>query len=382
MAWIERAPSGPWRARWREPGGRARSRSFRRKADAERFLATVEADKVRGRYIDPSAGQVRLREWVEQWWPTTVHLRPSSRARSEVSLRTRILPRFGGHPLAAIHPTDVRAFVAELSAGGAAAGTVRKDYNVLRSIMAAAEESGLIGRSPCIGVDLPPVHPREPRFLDAEELQRLAEGIDGRYSALVLAGGYLGLRFGELAGLKRHRVRLLERKVDIVETVVEVSGRLVVGPPKTGQRTVTIPRFLVDVVAEHMARHPDPEGYVFPAPGGGPLRRTGFTRRYFTPAAVRAGLEGITPHGLRHTAAALAIAAGAHPKEIQARLGHASITTTLNVYGHLFPAADERLADALDATREASARSRAPYLPPDGPPEPIPLRAQGSKSGS
>ena len=95
------------------------------------------------------------------------------------------------------------------------------------------------------------------------------------------------------------------------------------------------------------------------------MGRTNFRRRFFIPAVVAAGLgqmvrrdggrgrartvyEGIRFHDLRHTAATLAIAAGAHPKAIQERLGHSSITTTLDRYGHLFPALDEELAERLD----------------------------------
>ena len=82
------------------------------------------------------------------------------------------------------------------------------------------------------------------------------------------------------------------------------------------------------------------------------IRRTNFRRRAWGPAIEAAGLEPPpVPHDLRHTAAALAIAEGAHPKAIQSRLGHSNITTTLNVYGHLFPGLDDELAARLDIKR-------------------------------
>jgi integrase len=125
---------------------------------------------------------------------------------------------------------------------------------------------------------------------------------------------------------------------------------------------VTIPAFLAEELGRHLvgpgtvperaARY-----HVFPAPEGGPLRRTNFRRRFWTPAVERAHLDPApTFHHLRHTAAALAIAEGAHPKAIQARLGHASITTTLNLYGHLFPSLDVELAERLDDVRAARLR--------------------------
>lgn len=133
-------------------------------------------------------------------------------------------------------------------------------------------------------------------------------------------------------------------------------GQVSVGSLKTreSRRTIAVPVFLAEALADHLAQGSGPSRVVFPAPGGGPLRRTNFRRRFWGPACEAVGLDPAPRfHDLRHHAAAAAIAAGAHPKAIQARLGHASITTTLNVYGGLFPSLDEELADRLDAARPA-----------------------------
>src|SRR5918996_3278130 len=116
MGWIQRTKAGTWRAGYRDPSGTCKYRTFKRRIEAERYLSTVETDKMRGNYIDPSLARMQLREWADQWWPTTLHLRPSSRARSEGILKGRILPRFGDHRIGTIRPTDVRAFVSELFA--------------------------------------------------------------------------------------------------------------------------------------------------------------------------------------------------------------------------------------------------------------------------
>jgi integrase len=88
--------------------------------------------------------------------------------------------------------------------------------------------------------------------------------------------------------------------------------------------------------------------YVFTAVQGGPIRKSTFLRRYWKPAVTASGIEGLRFHELRHTAAAIAIQAGAHPKAIQARLGHSSITVTLDRYGHLMPGTDQTVADGID----------------------------------
>jgi integrase len=113
--------------------------------------------------------------------------------------------------------------------------------------------------------------------------------------------------------------------------------------------------------ATHLEHSPASE-YVFTGSDGGLLRRSNFRRRHFKPALSRAGLDSaVRFHDLRHTCAALLIEQGAHPKEIQARLGHASITTTLNTYGHLMPSLGAALDEALDRARgEASANFSRP----------------------
>jgi integrase len=142
----------------------------------------------------------------------------------------------------------------------------------------------------------------------------------------------------------------------VQESLAEVSGEFVFKPPKSvaSRRTVSVPSFVVEALARHLADHADPSGLVFSAPSGGPIRRTNFRRRIWVPA-VRASVgEPCTFHDLRHTHAALLIAQREHPKVIQERLGHASIKTTLDTYGHLFDGLDEAAAERLDASWHGS----------------------------
>jgi integrase len=91
---------------------------------------------------------------------------------------------------------------------------------------------------------------------------------------------------------------------------------------------------------------------VFTTPGGHPLRNSNFRRKIWMPAVRAAGLEGLTPHGLRHTAAFLYIAVGTPPKVVQRILGHGSIAITLDLYGHLYPDEMDRWADRLGKIAE------------------------------
>jgi site-specific recombinase XerC len=142
-----------------------------------------------------------------------------------------------------------------------------------------------------------------------------------------------------------------------VESVAEVGGKLHLGETKTYQRrTVVIPAFLRDLLAGHLATEVNeaPDSFVFTGPAGGLLRNSNFRRRVWRPTVQGLGLPSdLRIHDLRHTCAALLIAQGAHPKAIQAQLGHSSIQVTLDLYGHLFPDDMDRLASQLDAAHDA-----------------------------
>ena len=353
MGHVRRVDSGRWEARYRGPDGRERSRRFSTRRDAQAFLERTGADQQRGEWRDPQGAKVLVADWVEAWWATTVNLRPSSRARDEAYIRNHVLPAFGELPLGAITQLDVRAWVAELSAGGKAPATVQKAYQTLSKILRGAVDAGLIAQSPCRRIGLPRVEREEMRFLTPAEISALAKAIEPRYRAMVLFDAYCGLRLGELAGLRRGRVDLLRRQVRVSEIAVEVKGQLIFGPPKTraGNRKVPLPRFVAEEMAVHLDRYgeADPDALVFVGADGGALRANGWRARHWRPAIRAAGLEPLRPHDLRHTAVSLWVAAGASPKQIATWAGHTSVSVVLDRYGHLFPGHEEAVLDRLDS---------------------------------
>jgi integrase len=239
-------------ARYTDPSGRERAKSFTRKKDAERFLTGIENDKLRGTWTDPTLGRVQLGDWYALWRRATVELRPNTEARDERLFRLHSLPRFGSMPLVAITQYEVRAWVTHTTRQGLAASTVRRAYQLLGKVLGAAVDNGMIGQNPCRRVPLPRIERREMRCLTPAEVARLADSIRPGYRALVLLGAYGGLRIGEIAGLRRGRVDLDCGMVEVVEIVTEVSGYLQFGPPKTraGYRRVGLPRVVVEALAE------------------------------------------------------------------------------------------------------------------------------------
>lgn len=367
-----------WRARYPDPsrGGTAQiERTFDRRADAERWLTEKRASVHRGEHINPGATRTRFAELVEAWRGTWIELEPRTKQSYESILQAHVLPRWGEVRLEGLSPEAIQKWINELSKGRAP-NTVRRIYTALRSVLNIAVERRYLSINPCDSVRLPRKGSagREQLYLTAEQVAALADTISPHYRTLIFTAAYTGLRAGELGGLRRQDIDVtggtlrVERALKEVNSVSEnlTEKGLMFGPPKSGKaRRVGLPKFLGDMLAAHLDRleDPGPDALVFTSFEGAPLRQGNFYRRHYKPA-VRAALperlHGLRFHDLRHTAASLLIAAGAHPKAIQEHLGHRDITTTLNVYGHLLPSAREALAAALDATYTAAESPREP----------------------
>ncbi|WP_172456804.1 tyrosine-type recombinase/integrase [Nocardia farcinica] len=182
------------------------------------------------------------------------------------------------------------------------------------------------------------------------EVERLAEHAGGNWlTVMVLA--YCGLRFAELAGLQVSSVSLQRRRLQVERTITEVDGVLVTKAPKDHQRrSVPFPAFLVEPLERHLAgRRPDSE--VFTSSTGAILRVRNMRRAWWDGAAKAAGLEGLTPHEMRHTAASLAVSNGASVLALQRMLGHDKPSTTLDFYADLFDDDLDEVACKLDAAR-------------------------------
>ncbi len=368
MASIEkRTRSGQvrWYLRYRDPSGIQRTKSFARKVDAERHRTSIESAQLSGTYIDPSRGRVTVSEWTDQWLKGAAHLKPSTRERYEGIARRHIKPRWGTTRISDVSHADVQAWISVLGRELEPA-TVRKVHRVLSLILGLAVKDGRLVRNPAADVNLPRAGAAEQRYLthfqvhalaraaafdpDASKYRRKDELQRDEYRLVVLFLAYSGVRFGEMAALRVGRLDLERRRATIAESVTLVGAEQVWGTPKNHERReVPIPRFLMEQLAAHVAGKA-PEDLVFTGVrGGGALRAPVFRRAAFDRAATAIGIPGLHPHELRHTAASLAIAAGADVKVVQKMLGHKSATMTLDQYGHLFDDRLDDVADRLDA---------------------------------
>jgi integrase len=289
VSWVERCPNARWRAAYRDPTGRKRSQTFDTKAAAKTFLAGVTTDMVRGQWIDPRGGDVPVAEWAQRWLDAPV-VRATTLAADRTRLRHHALPVFGHLPLKAVTPPTCGPGWPGCPRPGWPPKTTRHCHALLSTLLADAVTEGLLLANPCQGSRLPTAQRYDARFLTAPEVDRLLAVLDPPERTLVLVALSTGLRSGELAGLRRHRLDLLRRRLHVAETLVEVNGRVSFGAPKTPRsvRTVSLPRQAVDALARHLVGHTDE--LVFTSLEGTPLRRHNFSRRVWKPAVAAAEL--------------------------------------------------------------------------------------------
>jgi integrase len=360
MAAIEKRNDN-YRVRYRDPSGHQRSRTFRRKADAERFAREVEVDMDRCQWIDPRGADVALEQWAETFLTFAQSLSPTTVQTYRRDLDRYILPRFGAVRLGRLTPEEIEIWLNDELAKGLAPSSVHRHYRTLRRVLQTAVEKDRLISNPCDRVRPPKVPKTAMTVLTWEQAMALADAHSERYRTLIYVALDTGMRWSELVGLRRASVDLAPRKIRVVEQLVQLDdGSRVRRLPKTdsGTRTVTISAAVAAMLADHFDRFvaPEPEALVFTNGAGQPLSHSSFQTHHFKRAQLAAGVS-CRFHDLRHTSVALAIAEGAHPKAIQVRMGHSSITVTLDRYGHLVPELDETIATAFDARFRALANA-------------------------
>jgi integrase len=349
-----------WRAMWVDHEAKQRSRTFARKHDAKKHLIAVEADLLRGNYVDLRSGQVTLIQYATSWMAAQVW-RPSTRALAQSHLDSHIGPDLGDRKLAAITRTDVQGFVSGLTKKGLAPNTVRGIYVRLVSVFEAAVHDRKIAHSPAVKIQLPKVErtaASQVVVLDLDDVRRIADAAPPWLAAFTWAIATAGLRPGEAAGLTLERVDFMRRTISVDRQLITPGkGSPHLAPPKTASsvRTIPVGDSLIAELNRHMREHEPVEleagaTLLFTNRDGRPMRRNALGESW---GRLRSNLELPAEargwHSLRHTYASWLIEAGLSVKTVQARLGHASATETLEVYSHLWPDSDDDTRAAIES---------------------------------
>jgi integrase len=347
-----------YRARWRDSWGvQHEKRGFRTKREARRHSLSMEAPLVGDGSSPPSKARVTIGELAVDWLANKEQLlKPSSFAPLRTAWRVYVAPRWATTPIGVIFPSAVEKWVRELGQGVATTSRIReaarrqprsasvvlRAVGVLAGILDVAVRDGRIPANSARGLTNLPHDgwiPRR-RYLTHEQVFRLALAApDEVKQTLILTLAYTGIRWGEAVALTVDDVDPVRHRLNIHRTATEVEGAIHVGAPKSWQaRSVPYPEFLVPRF-EALATAGQGDALLFPSSTGGFLPRPDTASRrqsWWNKALSEAQLDHLTPHALKHTAASLAVSAGANVKALQRMLGHKSAAMTLDTYADLF----------------------------------------------
>ena len=364
-----------WQARYRDPDGNERTKAFRRKGDAQRWIDEKTADMLTGRYVDPKAGRVRLEAYAREWFAAQT-FEATSRQTVEPRLG-HIIDHLGGVQLANLRPSAIQAWLRKLQ-GDLSPRYVGQILTTLSTVLSAAVDDGRIASNPCAAgsVKAPSVDSRKVVPWSIEQVQAIVEAHPDEFAALAILAAGCGLRQGETFGLRVDDVDFLRRRLMVRRQVRLIRGRPVFAPPKGGkERTVPLPDVVSVALAEQLRRWPPTETtlpwrdrtgeattetLVF-AGGGGAIVRNDYNRNVWRPALEAVGIEpsrATGMHALRHHFASVVLDAGVSIRALAEYLGHSDPGFTLRTYAHMMPASEDRARAAIDAAHSAPAECR------------------------
>jgi integrase len=362
-------------------------RGFRSKRDAQLFLAQTELQVASGDWIDRRASRSTIADVGPAWLAAKAHLKPSSFHVLEIAWRIHVEPVWGARAIGSITPSEIQDWVTDLTRRRSATVVIRA-YGILAGVLERAVNDRQLPVSPARNIALPRKGKKHRSYLTHGQVELLAaEAREHRTLVLLLA--YTGLRWGEAVALRVESVDFTRERVLVRANAVNVAGRIIPGTPKShDSRSVAFPHFLATRLRVECSGKP-PGALVF---GAGinyqptPTHKDGwfFHARKRAVASDPTFPPRLTIHDLRHTAASLAISAGANVKAVQRMLGHASAAMTLDTYADLFEDDLDAVATALDHARaaaiEVKTKSRAGAASLDDPRDARKYAAEGGKN--
>lgn len=300
-------------------------------------------------------------EWLDEWieMKTRQGTRPLTLRGYRRLISDHIKPALGTKKLDKLTPTDVRRLVEAKAVSGLKAATVKQIHGLIRNALADAEREELVYRNVAKLVKPPSVRREEARVLTMEEAKKLLDAIKGdRLEAFWICALTLGLRRGELLGLRWDDIDFGNGQLTVRQTLQRADGSLQLVDPKTdrSRRTVPVPdptlaalrRHRRTQAAEQLAsgeRWKD-QGLVFASTIGTPIEPGNLSARW-RKARTQAGLDWLRLHDLRHACTSYLLACGASPRTVMKTLGHSQIALTMNTYAHVLPDIERAAVDAV-----------------------------------
>jgi integrase len=356
---IRQRPDGLWEARWRTPDGRRHSLYAKtRKLASEKLRAALAAAD---QGISPPRQQLTVGAWLDLWIATSVagRLRPRTVESYSMTVRIYLKPAIGKISLAKLQPEHVARMLRDLTArGDLSPTTVRYACVVLRIALARGLKTGKVGRNVATLVDLPRRARFENRPLSADQARAFLASVQGdRFEAIYALAIATGMRQGELLALRWADVDLTSGTLTIRNTLQFRTRALAEPKTDSAKRTLHVGHEVLNHLREHRRRQVAERlaagpswldgDFVFTTSHGTTIDSRNLTRA-FQARLVEAGLPRQRFHDLRHACATLLLESGEELGVVSKLLGHSTVSTTLDTYGHLTPGMTRRAAGRMD----------------------------------
>jgi len=357
-----------------------------RKDVAEKLKQLLHQQQ-QGVNIDPE--RLTVAEFLDRWLEQVIkpHRRPRTYSSYADTVRLYLKPRLGQHHLAKLTAPQVQTMINAMAATGSTR-IAQYARGVLQQALNRAVKWDLLPRNVVQATDRPRSTTRAITPLTEEQAQQLLDAVAGhRLEALYRIALSLGLRRGEVLGLRWADIDFAKKTLRVSGALQRVQGKLERSLPKTraGARTLLLPDVLVELLLDHQRRQVEERAFwgdewqehdlLFPAERGTPMEPSNL-HRHFKLALKRAGLLLTTRfHDLRHSCATFLIAQGVHPRVVMEILGHSQISLTMNTYGHVQP---ETQRDAT--SKVADLFGKRPQVPAE--PTPAEQTAEEAQPGA
>jgi integrase len=342
------------------------------KKKAEARLTQLLRERDTGTLIEPT--RVTVDHYLDDWLQSAARprLRQSTYDGYELILKLYVRPELGDRPLASIQPLDIQGLYAGMIERGLSPRTVRHAHAVLRSALNQAVKWRLLHNNAAMFVDLPRQQKKEMHALSPEQAQAfLKTAADDKWGVLFALALTTGMRPGEYLGLQWKDVDLTKGIATVRRAVAFRSGgEWEFTEPKTAKsvRPIPLPPSVTAMLVAHQTKQAEKvaaarqrredkgepfeytdHGLVFAGDQGQPLDLRNLTQRHFRAILKAAELpQELRLYDLRHSCATLLLAQGEHPKVVSERLGHASVTLTLDTYSHVLPTMQQQAAERLE----------------------------------
>lgn len=357
---VSKRKDGRWEAKIRIGGKRHCFYGTTQKAVLDKLAAAKKAVEDG---LPAAPTRMTVKDFLDSWLEDTV--KPSVRPRTyesyKLTVDKHIVPELGGFKLAELSPVHVQRLLALKSASKLSGRSVQYIQSVLSRALNRAIKWSLIRRNVAALVPSPKVETSQRTFLSTEDAKKLIQAVQGdRLETLYTVALSIGLRRGEILGLRWHNINLEAGTLTVQNQLQRVDKALNLSEPKTRNacRTLSLPTFATDALKAHRLRQAEERikakdkwketGFVFTTRYGGPLEPRNVTR-HMQALLVKAKIPSVRFHDLRHTCASLLLAQNVHPRVVMEILGHSKIALTMNTYSHVMPSIQEEAASKMNA---------------------------------